>query len=132
MALLYNIHENLVNSIFFSRSRLSERKGNKVLFNLIIGILAGYASRYFGNALSSVLTGKYKIPKTDIPVLTFILLLLAASILIGLGRQDGLPFILVFGGGIGFFHKYLGAMCKEQYTLIKAKIKDRKDMNNEI
>jgi hypothetical protein len=97
-----------------------------MLFNLIIGALAGYATRYVEAPLGAMLTGKYEMSKPDLRVLTFVLLLLAASILISLGGRDGLPFVLLVGGGIGIFFQYLMGIGKEQYTVQKAKMDERK------
>jgi len=97
-----------------------------MLFNLIIGALAGYATRYVEAPLGAVLKGKYAMDKPDLRVLTFVLLLLAASILIGLGGRDGLPFVLLVGGGIGIFFQYLLGISKEQYAVQKAKMEERK------
>lgn len=97
-----------------------------MLFNLIIGAIAGYATRYVEAPLGSMLTGKYEMSKPDLRVLTFVLLLLAASILIRLGGRDGLPFVLLVGGGIGIFFQYLLGIGKEQYAVQKAKMDERK------
>lgn len=97
-----------------------------MLFNLIIGVLAGYATRYIEAPLGGLLTGKYEMPKPDLRVLTFVLLLLAASVLIGLSGRDGLPFVLLVGGGIGIFFQYLLGIGKDQYAQQKAKMDERK------
>jgi len=97
-----------------------------MLFNLIIGALAGYATRYIEAPLGGLLKGKYAMDKPDLRVLTFVLLLLAASILIGLGGRDGLPFVLLVGGGIGIFFQYLMGIGKDQYSVQKAKMDERK------
>lgn len=97
-----------------------------MLFNLIIGALAGYATRYIEAPLGGLLTGKYEMSKPDLRVLTFVLLLLAASILIGLGGRDGLPFVLLVGGGIGIFAQYLLNIGKDQYAVQKSKMDERK------
>jgi len=96
-----------------------------MLFNLIIGALAGYATRYIETPLGGFLKGKYEMSKPDLRVLTFVLLLLAASILISLGGRDGLPFVLLVGGGIGIFFQYLLGIGKEQYSVQKAKMEER-------
>jgi hypothetical protein len=96
-----------------------------MLFNLIIGAIAGYATRYIEKPLGGLLTGKYEMSKPDLRVLTFVLLLLAASILISLGGRDGLPFVLLVGGGIGIFFQYLLNIGKDQYTAQKAKMDER-------
>jgi hypothetical protein len=101
-------------------------KGIKMLFNLIIGALAGYATRYIETPLGGLLKGKYEMSKPDLRVLTFVLLLLAASILIKLGARDGLPFALLVGGGIGIFFQYLLGIGKDQYSVQKAKMDERK------
>lgn len=98
-----------------------------MLFNLIIGALAGYATRYVETPLGGMLKGKYEMSKPDLRVLTFVLLLLAASILIGLGGRDGLPFVLLVGGGIGIFAQYLLNIGKDQYAAQKTKMEERKD-----
>ena len=105
----------------------SFRKGIKMLFNLIIGALAGYATRYIETPLGGLLQGKYEMSKPDLRVLTFVLLLLAASILISLGGRDGLPFVLLVGGGIGIFFQYLLGIGKDQYAQQKAKMDERKE-----
>ena len=97
-----------------------------MLFNLIIGALAGYATRYIETPLGGLLKGKYEMSKPDLRVLTFVLLLLGASILISLGGRDGLPFVLLVGGGIGIFFQYLLGIGKEQYTVQKEKMEERK------
>tara|TARA_R110002096_G_scaffold14582_5_gene50727 strand:- start:42469 stop:42846 length:378 start_codon:yes stop_codon:yes gene_type:complete len=98
-----------------------------MLFNLIIGALAGYATRYVETPLGGMLKGKYEMSKPDLRVLTFVLLLLAASILISLGGRDGLPFVLLVGGGIGIFAQYLLNIGKDQYAAQKTKMEERKD-----
>lgn len=98
-----------------------------MLFNLIIGALAGYATRYVETPLGGMLKGKYEMSKPDLRVLTFVLLLLAASILIGLGGRNGLPFVLLVGGGIGIFAQYLLNIGKDQYAAQKTKMEERKD-----
>ena len=97
-----------------------------MLFNLIIGAIAGYATRYIEAPLGGLLTGKYEMSKPDLRVLTFVLLLLAASILISLGGRDGLPFVLLVGGGIGIFFQYLLGIGKDQYAQQKTKMEERK------
>lgn len=101
-------------------------KGNVVLFNLIVGVIAGFASRYFENFLNTVIIGKYKMSKSDLHVLAFAALLLGASILISLGGRDGLPFTLIFGAAIGYFYKYLWDICKDQYKIFRAEHSDDK------
>ncbi|GEM_PF-593857 len=97
-----------------------------MLFNLIIGVLAGYATRYIETPLGAMLTGKYEMSKPDLRVLTFVLLLLAASILISIGGRDGMPFVLLVGGGIGIFFQYLLSIGKDQYAVQKTKMDERK------
>ena len=97
-----------------------------MLFNLIIGALAGYATRYIETPLGGLLKGKYEMSKPDLRVLTFVLLLLAASVLIGLSGRYGQPFVLLVGGGIGIFFQYLLGIGKEQYAIQKTKMEERK------
>ena len=96
-----------------------------MIFNLIVGALAGYIARYAEAPLGGLLKGKYEMDKPDLRVLTFILLLLAASILIGLAGSDGKPFVLLVGGAIGIFFNYLRTHGTEQYQIQKAKMDER-------
>lgn len=96
-----------------------------MIFNLIIGAFAGYLARYAEAPLGSVLKGKYAMEKPDLRVLTFITLLLAASILIGLAGADGKPFVLLIGGAIGIFFNYIRTHGTEQYNIQKTKMDER-------
>ena len=51
-----------------------------MLFNLIIGALAGYVARFVEEPLGKLIPSKYEMDKHDLRVLSFIVLLLAASI----------------------------------------------------
>ena len=97
-----------------------------MLFNLLIGALAGYVARYAEAPVSSLLKDKYAMDKPDLRVLTFILLLLAASALIGIAGADGKPFVLLIGGAIGIFFNYLRAHGIAQYKEQKAKREEHK------
>lgn len=95
-----------------------------MIFNLIVGGIAGFTARYLESFLNAILIDKYKMSKADQRVLAFAVLLLGASVLISLGGEDGLPFALVFGAIIGFFHKYLWELSKEQYKVFKSDTND--------
>ena len=97
-----------------------------MLFNLFIGALAGYVCRFVEEPLSKLIPSKYQMDKPDLRVLTFILLLLAASILIGLANTDGKPFLLLIGGAIGIFSNFLWTIGKEQYAVQKSRMEERK------
>ncbi|MEM7243259.1 MAG: hypothetical protein AAF429_13830 [Pseudomonadota bacterium] len=97
-----------------------------MLFNLFIGALAGYVCRFLEEPLSKIIPSKYEMDKPDLRVLTFILLLLAASILIGLANTEGRPFVLLIGGAIGIFSNVLWTLGKEQYDVQKTRMDERK------
>jgi hypothetical protein len=97
-----------------------------MFFNLLIGAVAGYVARYAEAPLGGLLKDKYAMDKPDLRVLTFILLLLAASILIGIAGADGKPFVLLIGGAVGIFFNYLRTHGTEQFKAQKAKIEERK------
>ena len=98
-----------------------------MLFNLIIGALAGYVARFVEEPLSKLIPSKYEMNKPDMRVLSFIVLLLAASVLIGLAGTDGKPFILLIGGAIGIFSNFLLTVGKEQYEVQKARMAERSE-----
>ncbi|MDA9287807.1 hypothetical protein N9P72_02855 [Amylibacter sp.] len=100
-----------------------------MLFNLIVGAIAGFATLYFENLPNTILVGKYKMSKPEQHVLAFAILLLGASILISLGGRDGLPFALIFGASIGYFYKYLWDICRDQYKTFRTDADD--DVPNE-
>ena len=95
-----------------------------MLFNLIVGLIAGFATRYFENFLNTILTGKYKMSKPDLHILAFAVLLMGASVLISVGGRDGLPFALIFGASISYFYKYLWNIGKDQYNAFKGEADD--------
>lgn len=96
-----------------------------MIFNLIVGAMAGYIARYVEAPIGGLLKGKYAMDKPDLRVLTFILLLLAASVFIGLAGTDGKPFVLLIGGAIGIFFNYLRTHGTEQYHIQKTKLDNR-------
>ena len=53
------------------------------------------------------------------------MLLLAASVLIGIAGTDGKPFALLVGGAIGIFFNFLLTVGKDQYAVQKAKMDER-------
>lgn len=97
------------------------------MFNLILGAIAGYVARFVEQPLSKLLTGRYAMETENLRVLSFIILLLGASVLIGLGGVDGKPFLLLIGGGIGIFFDYLLKLGREEYAIQKAKMDERKE-----
>ena len=96
-----------------------------MLFNLIIGALAGYVARFVEEPLGKLIPSKYEMDKHDLRVLSFIVLLLAASVLIGIAGTDGKPFALLVGGAIGIFFNFLLTVGKDQYAVQKAKMDER-------
>lgn len=101
-----------------------------MIFNLIIGILAGIGSRYAEAPIAGLIKGKLDIPKEDLRVLAFVVTLLAASILIGLAGVNGMPIVLLIGGGLGVFGKLVMKFSNEQKQLLKAKMEERKAYMN--
>jgi len=98
-----------------------------MLFNLIIGALAGYVSRIAEDPLGKLIPSKIEMDGADRRVLAFIILLLAASVLIGLAGTDGKPFVLLIGGAIGIFSNFLLQIGSEQYKIQKARLDERKE-----
>ena len=92
-----------------------------MLFNLIIGALAGYVARFVEEPLGKLIPSKYEMDKHDLRVLSFIVLLLAASVLIGIAGTDGKPFALLVGGAIGIFFNFLLKVNKFQFMCYRVR-----------
>lgn len=98
-----------------------------MIFNLIIGVLAGIASRYVETPLNGFIKDKVDIPEPDMRVLAFIVTLLAASLLIGVAGVNGMPIVLLIGGGLGIFGSHVMKFSNAQKDVLKAKMEERKN-----
>lgn len=96
-----------------------------MLFNLILGILAGIGSRYLEDPLGVALKGKLDLPEADLRVLSFIVILLAASLLIGISGANGMPIMLLIGGGLGIFGSHVLSFGKSQKSVMEARLKEQ-------
>lgn len=101
-----------------------------MIFNLILGILAGIGSRYAEDPIGAFVKDKAEFDDRDLRVLAFVILLLAAAFLIWIAGADGKPIMLIVGGGIGIFGTALMKVGREQKAVFETKMQDRKATQN--
>lgn len=100
--------------------------GKIMIFNLIVGIIAGIGSRYVEKPLGAIIKDKLDMPEPDLRVLAFVACLLAASFLIGIAGANGLPIILLIGGALGIFGSHVIKFALTQKDALQKKMKERK------
>ena len=84
----------------------------------LLSIAAGYASPFarpfIEQTIEKVLLDKVDFEETQALTLSFIVCMLAASILIVLFQVNAAPFLVIFGGAIGFFGKQIAGVVMTQ------------------
>ncbi|WP_133117398.1 hypothetical protein [Paramylibacter kogurei] len=97
-----------------------------MLFNLILGVVAGITSRYVEKPLGGMIQEQLDMPEADLRVLSFVACLLVASLLIAIAGANGMPIVLLIGGALGIFGSHVMKFGREQKDVFQQKLDERK------
>lgn len=96
-----------------------------MIFNLIIGILAGVGARYAKEHIAGAIAPVLSIEDKDHDVLSLLVLLLAGGIVIGLSGANSMILPTVIGAGLGYFGTQVLEFGKAQRASMEEKMKQR-------